>query len=217
MQAALAHPAKSAREREYVAALSDFYKPGPRDYQARVGRTPAAMASSSELPQRYGCGRVLRAVALGVAAPDDDSLTLNRNAMAVLTPLFAQFPIIRRGALHHSRLAIPRRWPRTDLRQPSTTAKLSASAPHAVHMPGHIFARLGMWQADIDANVGSVAASHAAESRKQTGAMDQFHRTISWCTPTCRAVKRLGPKPYLTIPPLRFRTSRPCRTWASTT
>jgi tetratricopeptide (TPR) repeat protein len=42
-------------------------------------------------------------------------------------------------------------------------------------MPGHIFARLGMWQADIDANLGSVAASHAAESRQQSGAMDQFH------------------------------------------
>jgi len=42
-------------------------------------------------------------------------------------------------------------------------------------MPGHIFARLGMWQEDIDANVESVAASHAAEARNQSGAMDQFH------------------------------------------
>jgi len=53
--------------------------------------------------------------------------------------------------------------------------EIAASAPHAVHMPGHIFARLGMWQEDIDSNVGSVAASHAAEARKQSGAMDQFH------------------------------------------
>jgi tetratricopeptide (TPR) repeat protein len=53
--------------------------------------------------------------------------------------------------------------------------EIAASAPHAVHMPGHIFARLGLWQADIDSNEGSVAASHAAEARKQSGAMDQFH------------------------------------------
>jgi tetratricopeptide (TPR) repeat protein len=42
-------------------------------------------------------------------------------------------------------------------------------------MPGHIFARLGLWQADIAANLGSVAASKAAEGRHQSGAMDQFH------------------------------------------
>jgi tetratricopeptide (TPR) repeat protein len=32
-----------------------------------------------------------------------------------------------------------------------------------------------MWQADIDSNEASVTASHAAESRHQSGAMDQFH------------------------------------------
>src|SRR6202035_585306 len=40
---------------------------------------------------------------------------------------------------------------------------------------GHIFARLGMWQADIEANLSSVAASKAAQARHQSGAMDQFH------------------------------------------
>jgi tetratricopeptide (TPR) repeat protein len=53
--------------------------------------------------------------------------------------------------------------------------EIAATGPHAVHMPGHIFARLGMWQADIDANAASVAASQAAEARHQSGAMDQFH------------------------------------------
>jgi tetratricopeptide (TPR) repeat protein len=42
-------------------------------------------------------------------------------------------------------------------------------------MPGHIFARLGMWQEDIESNLGSVAASQAAQARQQSGAMDQFH------------------------------------------
>src|SRR5258707_13700675 len=53
--------------------------------------------------------------------------------------------------------------------------EIAASAPHAVHMPGHIFARLGLWQADIDANRASGAASQAADARHQSGAMDQFH------------------------------------------
>jgi hypothetical protein len=30
--------------------------------------------------------------------------------------------------------------------------EIAATAPHAVHMPGHIFSRLGLWQEDIDAN-----------------------------------------------------------------
>jgi tetratricopeptide (TPR) repeat protein len=42
-------------------------------------------------------------------------------------------------------------------------------------MPGHIFARLGMWQEDIDSNTASVSASQAADGRHQSGAMDQFH------------------------------------------
>jgi tetratricopeptide (TPR) repeat protein len=53
--------------------------------------------------------------------------------------------------------------------------EIAPSGPHAVHMPGHIFARLGMWQADIDSNAASVAASNAAELHHQNGAMDQFH------------------------------------------
>jgi len=43
-------------------------------------------------------------------------------------------------------------------------AKIAPSAPHAVHMPGHIFARLGYWQEDIEVNVASVAAAERTHS-----------------------------------------------------
>src|SRR3984893_83560 len=43
MQAAQAHPAKSARERGYVAALRGFYKPNKRDYQSRIEAYSQAM------------------------------------------------------------------------------------------------------------------------------------------------------------------------------
>jgi tetratricopeptide (TPR) repeat protein len=42
-------------------------------------------------------------------------------------------------------------------------------------MPGHIFARLGLWQEDIASNLASVEASRTAEARGQNGWMDQFH------------------------------------------
>ncbi|HXA37091.1 MAG TPA: hypothetical protein VNW26_12200, partial [Steroidobacteraceae bacterium] len=44
MQAARSHPAKSAREGEYIAALSGFFQPDQRDYQARIEGYAAAMA-----------------------------------------------------------------------------------------------------------------------------------------------------------------------------
>ena len=176
MQAALAHPAQSARERAYVAALSDFYKPGPRDYQARVEAYAAAMGElHQDYPKDTDAGAFYALALLASQAPNDDSLTLNRRAMAVLTPLFAQYPD-HPGVVHYIIHACDTpALARDGLAAAKHYGEIAASAPHAVHMPGHIFARLGMWQADIDANVGSVAASHAAESRKQSGAMDQFH------------------------------------------
>jgi tetratricopeptide (TPR) repeat protein len=176
MQAAQASPAKTAREREYVAALGDFYKPDPRDYQARVETYAAAMGKLyQDYPKDTDAGAFYALALLASQAPNDDSLALNRKAMAVLTPLFAQYPD-HPGVVHY----IIHACDTPALAQDGLAAarhygEIAASAPHAVHMPGHIFARLGMWQDDIDANVASVAASHAAESRKQSGAMDQFH------------------------------------------
>ncbi len=175
MQAARAHRAKGAREREYVAALSEFYRPG-RDYQARVEAYAAAMGTLySHYPADTDAGAFYALALLASQAPDDDSLTLHHKAMAVLTPLFAKYPD-HPGVVHY----IIHACDTPSLAQDGLAAakhygEIASSAPHAVHMPGHIFARLGMWQADIESNVGSVAASHAAEQRKQSGAMDQFH------------------------------------------
>jgi tetratricopeptide (TPR) repeat protein len=176
MQAAQAHPAKTARERAYVAALSDFYQPGPRDYQARVETYAAAMGKLyQDYPADTDAGAFYALALLASQSPNDASLTLNRKAMAVLTPLFAKYPD-HPGVVHYIIHACDTPALAQDgLAAAKHYGEIASSAPHAVHMPGHIFARLGMWQADIDANVGSVAASHAAESRKQSGAMDQFH------------------------------------------
>ena len=175
MQGAQAHRANSARERAYVAALSAFYRPG-RDYQARVEAYAAAMG---KLYGRYAAdtdaGAFYALALLASQAPTDAGLTLNHKAMAVLTPLFAKYPD-HPGVVHYIIHACDTPSMAQDgLAAAKHYGEIASTAPHAVHMPGHIFARLGMWQADIDANVGSVAASHAAEHRKQSGAMDQFH------------------------------------------
>jgi tetratricopeptide (TPR) repeat protein len=176
MQAAQSHPAKTAREREYIAALSGFFRPDKRDYRSRIDGYAAAMAKLyGDHPRDIDAGAFYALSLLAAEDPNDTSLAREHKAMAVLKPLFAQYPD-HPGVVHYiihacdtpslaaDGLAAARRY-----------GEIAASGPHAVHMPGHIFARLGMWQEDIDSNVGSVAASKAAETHHQNGAMDQFH------------------------------------------
>ena len=176
MQAARTHPAKTLREREYVAALGGFYQPDQRDYRSRIEGYAAAMAKLyADFPGDTDAGAFYALSLLAAQAPDDASVTQNQRAMAVLSPLFVKYPD-HPGIVHYIIHACDTPSLAPDgLAAARHYGEIAASAPHAVHMPGHIFARLGMWQADIDSNMGSVAASHAAEARKQSGAMDQFH------------------------------------------
>ncbi|HEV7613397.1 MAG TPA: hypothetical protein VGO37_16075 [Steroidobacteraceae bacterium] len=176
MKAARSQAAATARERGYIAAMSGFYKSDKREYQPRIEAYSAAMARLyADYPADTDAGAFYALSLLAAKAPDDASVTQERRAMAVLNPLFAKYPD-HPGVVHYIIHACD-----TPLLAPDGLAaakhygEIAATAPHAVHMPGHIFARLGMWQADIDSNLGSVAASKAAEERQQSGAMDQFH------------------------------------------
>ncbi|MEP6546235.1 MAG: tetratricopeptide repeat protein [Gammaproteobacteria bacterium] len=176
LKAAQADPAKTAREREYVAALGGFFKPDKRAYQARIEGYAAAMAKLySRYPHDVDAGTFYALSLLAAEAPDDTSLSAPRRAMAVLTPLFAKYPD-HPGVVHYIIHACdtPSLAPQ-GLAAAKHYGEIAPSGPHAVHMPGHIFARLGMWQADIDSNAASVAASSAAELHHEHGAMDQFH------------------------------------------
>jgi tetratricopeptide (TPR) repeat protein len=177
MQAAQSRAAKTAREREYVAALGAFFRPDKRDYQPRIESYAAAMGKLHSLyPRDTDAGAFYALSLLAAEAPDDTSLTQEHKAMAVLNPLFAQYPD-HPGVVHYIIHACDTPSLAADgLAAAKHYGEIAASGPHAVHMPGHIFARLGMWQADIDSNTASVTGSQAAEARHQSGGtMDQFH------------------------------------------
>jgi len=102
---------------------------------------------------------------LASGPPGDTSLTSEKKAVAVLNPLFQQQPD-HPGLAHyiiHS-CDSPQLAP-TALEAARRYAEIAPSSAHAVHMPSHIFARLGLWQEDIQANLKSVALTH------QSGAM----------------------------------------------
>jgi hypothetical protein len=49
-------------------------------------------------------------------------------------------------------------------------AEIAPDAPHALHMPSHIFTRLGYWQESIDSNVAAAAAA-----RRQGQTAEELH------------------------------------------
>jgi tetratricopeptide (TPR) repeat protein len=176
MQKAAAPPAKSARERAYVAALSRFYAPGAQDYQARVEAYSTAMGDVyRRYPQDTDAGALYALSLLAAAAPNDTSLIQNRKALAILQPLFAKHPD-HPGVVHYIIHACDTPSLASEgLAAAEHYGEIASSGAHAVHMPGHIFARLGLWQQDIHANLGSVAAAQTALARHQSDGMDQLH------------------------------------------
>ena len=168
--------AQTDREREYISALSVFFRPGKQDYQARVEAYSASMERLySHYPKDVDAAAFYALSLLAAAPPNDTTLANNRKAVALLNPLFDQYPD-HPGLAHYIIHACdtPSLAPQ-GLHAAERYGAIAPSAPHAVHMPGHIFARLGMWKQDIESNLGSVAASEAAEARHQSGAFDQLH------------------------------------------
>jgi tetratricopeptide (TPR) repeat protein len=176
MQKAQSLHAKTERERAYIASLATFYKPGYSDYMARVSAYSAAMAALyKNYPDDVDAGAFYALSLLASEAPTDTSLAHEHQAMAVLTPLFARYPD-NPGLVHYIIHACDNPSMAPDgLAAAERYGVIAPSGPHAVHMAGHIFARLGMWPQDIESQLGSINASEAAVERHEDGVMDEPH------------------------------------------
>ena len=95
--------------------------------------------------------------------------------MAVLTPLFARYPD-NPGVVHYIIHSCdnPSLAPEA-LAASDHYGEIAPSGAHAFHMPGHIYARLGLWPQDIASQLGSIKASQEAEARGESGIMDEPH------------------------------------------
>lgn len=170
-------PAKiTPREQAYIDAMSAYFALGTPTYEKRAAAYESKMNALHAANPDDVEGAAFDALAiLADVPPGDSSLTYERRALAILVPLFAAHPdhpglahyIIHTcdtPALAQDGLAAAREY-----------AKIAPSSAHALHMPGHIFARLGMWQEDIDSNLASVRASEKAEAAHLPGAAHQMH------------------------------------------
>ena len=151
--------AKTERERGYISALAVFYRdPATNEYLKRAEAYSDAMGKLyQQYPTDLEAGAFYALSLLAAERPDDTSLSAEKKAVAVLNPLFQQQPY-HPGLAHyiiHS-CDSPEMAP-LGLDAARRYAGIASSSAHAVHMPSHIFARLGLWQEDIQANLKSVA------------------------------------------------------------
>jgi hypothetical protein len=165
------------REKDYIAALAAFYGNSKKlDNDARAKAYSDAMKKVYEsYPDDHEAAAFYALSLLGSEPHDDPTFAQRKAAAAVLEKLFAIEPD-HPGVAHYlihaydtpglAQLGIPaaRRY-----------AAVAPAAPHALHMPSHIFARVGLWQDDINSNLASIAATRKTAAMGMGGEGHQFH------------------------------------------
>jgi tetratricopeptide (TPR) repeat protein len=165
------------RERDYLAAIKTFYSDaGKLDHQKRAEAYSKAM---EQMYAKYPDDReasAFYALSLLASEPDNDTTFANRKKAAeVLEKLFAVEPA-HPGVAHYLIHSYDKpQLAQLGLPAARSYAKIAPAAPHALHMPSHIFARLGLWQDDIDSNVASIAATRKTAAMHMGGEGHQFH------------------------------------------
>ena len=152
--------AKTDRERDYIDAIATFYRDS--DKLDNRTRSVAYEKAMEQVYSRYPDDReagVFYALALNATAlPTDKTYAKQEKAAKILQRVFAEQPN-HPGAAHyliHSYDSAPL----ANLGLPAAIcyADIAPSVPHALHMPSHIFTRVGQWQNSIDSNRASADA-----------------------------------------------------------
>ena len=171
--------AQTQRERDYIAAIGAFYKDADKlDHRTRALAYEKAM---EQLHLRYPNddeAAVFYALALlGTALPTDKSYANQKKAGEILNKVLLSEPE-HPGVAHyliHS-FDYPALAPLA-LAAARSYARIAPSSPHALHMPSHIFTRLGLWQESIESNIASATAAknYAAKMHPGAASYDQLH------------------------------------------
>jgi tetratricopeptide (TPR) repeat protein len=170
VEKAMAAPTKTEREKDYIAAIAAFYRDNDKlDHRSRAVAYEKAM---EQVYLKYPEDReaaVFYALALNATAlPTDKTFANKRKAAEILNKVWKEQPN-HPGVVHyliHSDDSP--QFAQAGLDAAICYAKIAPDVPHALHMPSHIFTRLGMWQESIDSNRAANAAA-IAYVRKSLG------------------------------------------------
>ncbi|HEV8723073.1 MAG TPA: hypothetical protein VGW77_20860 [Candidatus Binatia bacterium] len=146
--------AKTQRERDYIAAIELFYKDSDKlDHRTRVLAYEKAMERLYLAYSQDTEAAIFYALALNEAIDfEDKTYARQLKAARILESVWAKQPE-HPGVLHY--LIHSYDFPALASRGLGTAKRYAAvapSAPHALHMPSHVFSMLGMWQESIKSN-----------------------------------------------------------------
>ena len=171
--------ARSEREQGYIAAIGAFYRDSDKlDHRTRALAYKAAMEKlAAAFPDDDETAIFYALSLLGAAPPGDATYANQKQAAQILNRLLPAHPD-HPGILHYLIHAFD--YPElASLALPAARAysKVAPSSPHALHMPSHIFTRLGLWDESIASNLASAAAAKAQMARSHPGAtsFDDLH------------------------------------------
>jgi hypothetical protein len=152
---------KSDREKGYVEAIATFVRDHDKvDYRTRVNAYDAAMAKlAARFPNDKETAILSALVTSANFDPADKTYANQLKAAKVLEPIFVAQPN-HPGVAHY--LIHSYDYPpiaKHGLEAAKRYAKIAPDATHALHMPSHIFTRVGYWQDSIEANRASAKAA----------------------------------------------------------
>lgn len=151
------------RERGFIRALALFYDRdfGAVPYRERVAKYEDAISEVAAAYPNDTESQVFYALALlASASPFDKTHVRQKHAVKILEALFHEYPQ-HPGIAHYLVHACDNQeMAQEGLAAARAYSKIAWSAPHALHMPSHIFTRLGMWDDSIASNLAARVAAH---------------------------------------------------------
>jgi tetratricopeptide (TPR) repeat protein len=162
----------TTREKDYIEALGVFFDSWEnREHAARAQAYQEAMRGVRERNPKDQEAAVFYALALVATASAEDKTYENQGkAATILEPIFAAHPD-HPGAAHYLIHAYdnPALAPQ-GVAAAHAYSKIAPEMPHALHMPSHIFTRLGRWEDSVSSNLAAAAAA-----RKHDDLGEEFH------------------------------------------
>ncbi|HEY0590315.1 MAG TPA: hypothetical protein VGF40_01000, partial [Thermoanaerobaculia bacterium] len=149
--------AATAREKALIDAIGVYYADAATvDHPKRMAAYEKAMAAVAAANPKDDEAAIFHALALlGTADPKDKTYAVQKKAAAILNrvlPHEKDHPGVAHYLIHsfdYPELAA------LALDAARVYAKLAPGSPHALHMPSHIFTRLGLWDESIASNIAS--------------------------------------------------------------
>ena len=164
--------AATARERDWLAAIEVYYQ--DHDKVDQTTRGLAYEQAMEQLAQKYPDdveATIFYALALNeTALPSDKTYGKLLKAGAILEKIAATLPD-HPGVLHyiiHSYDYAP--LAQRAIAAANRYAKVAPAAPHARHMPAHIYSMVGLWAESVASNATSLQAAREQAARLWPGA-----------------------------------------------